>query len=443
MNDDNQLLTNPFDLSLPIQQRPFAGREGAFERIQQHLSDPTSIPVPVFMGRAHIGKTALLKQFAGPARPSFIGVYVALSGIQATTERDWIHLLTQTIAETLDANGFTLESIQHTGADAREAPRQWLTEIFLPAVFRVIHRYRRLILLLDDAHSIVDQAESLVNLLTAIRQDQLAIVVTMDLDEDALLAFAPLITREAVYRLTILSAQAATDVLSSLRVEGLPFHQIAAEVVEASGGEPAIIQRYGYYLHDYLEDNPYAEAQKPATRNKAQSPVQAVTPAVYAEISPYFLSLWRSLTKDERLVLTGLSECLYSAPDRPVTTRTIEKWLIETDHPIDSTAINAALRSLEYRERVRGSAAEQLKINGGLFQKWLLENARLDGQPDTITSTVDDTRRDRFLLAALILILIFVVGMVIIASTVNNDGGGGAQAPLPTAELPTLPVNQP
>jgi hypothetical protein len=101
---------------------------------------------------------------------------------------------------------------------------------------------------------------------------------------------------------------------------------------------------------------------------------KAVAALAYGTADELFSSLWKRLTLNERLVLTALSKLLYDNPLRPVDTAAMESWLVPTDYPLNATTINAAARSLEYREVVDAAPAG-FTIHGGLLQRWLLENA--------------------------------------------------------------------
>ena len=68
--------------------------------------------------------------------------------------------------------------------------------------------------------------------------------------------------------------------------------------------------------------------------------------------------MWDMLNRDEHLVLAAISMQLYKNPLQPVSMTSIETWLAETDYPLDSVAINTALRSLEYYELIQGTIAQ-------------------------------------------------------------------------------------
>ena len=119
---------------------------------------------------------------------------------------------------------------------------------------------------------------------------------------------------------------------------------------------------------------------------------------------------------------------LYDDPLNTIDTARIEGWLVETDYPLDPTAINAALRSLEYAEIVH-STPNGLVITTGMMQTWLLAHARLGqgpvGTPESPAFSLDW----RWVIA-------IVVVVVIVLLAISSAGQPGANTtPLPTVTL--------
>jgi len=125
-----------------------------------------------------------------------------------------------------------------------------------------------------------------------------------------------------------------------------------------------------------------------------------------------------------KLVLTAASQLLYTDPLRAIQSAEIEVWLVETDYPLDTTAINAAVRSLEYRDHIT-LAPDGLTINSGLWQMWLLEHARLPGH--TTRPGLPSNRRILLALVAVALLALLIVALA-------------ASAPDAPPELPAVPT---
>jgi hypothetical protein len=122
---------------------------------------------------------------------------------------------------------------------------------------------------------------------------------------------------------------------------------------------------------------------------------------------------------------------LYDDPLSPIDTGRIEGWLVETDYPLDATAINAALRGLEYREIVR-STAKGLAITAGMMQTWLLEHARLDETPADMLETRPFAADWRLLIVGAVVV---VIVLLVAASLGGNRPSEASGTPLPTVTL--------
>lgn len=420
---------NPFD---PAHSHlPFAGREAALARLFQHLTDTQlTAPPPLFLGRRRIGKTALLRQFDAVFEEHFIGVYLPLRRVGFETfeeEAAWLRLLAEALLYTLHQRGFSVQSLERLMQDDDEYAdsRDWLRRIFLPQVFHVIRANRRIVLLLDDAERLVqamdagklpaDHPRYLATLLHA----QLGLTLTMDTTYEAHLStLAPLVSLASVQRLPRLSPEACAVLLADCRLgEG------ALKIVQAAaGGEPVLIQRFGYHL--------YALAQaKPGSLSAHD--VNTVLPLVYADSEAEFAETWLALVRDERLVLTAMCSLLYEDRDRAIDIALIERWLVDTDYPLDVTAIRAAVRGLEYRELVMGGVRD-LGIVCGLMQRWLINNTRLASSGEANASVTRYPRRWLLVLGGLLMVILLVA---LIFSISRSETSGTSLTPVPTVTL--------
>jgi hypothetical protein len=175
---------------------------------------------------------------------------------------------------------------------------------------------------------------------------------------------------------------------------------------------------------------------------------KALTPKVYTYGDDDYRYMWSRLSLNERLVLTAISGLLYGDPLGRIEAATIEGWLVETDYPMDITSINAALRSLEYREIVQATA-DGLRLTAEMLQTWLLENARLSERaapihtPDADVATpayaggrVETARRPRlFSLLAVAAIIGIIIAAIILVVLSNTPAGETFVDPQPTVTL--------
>jgi energy-coupling factor transporter ATP-binding protein EcfA2 len=397
---------NPFAAS--HSQRPFAGRQMIFNRIQQHITGGAAPFAPLIVGRRNSGKSALLHQFNGFMHDSSIGVYLPLLEIKPDDEETWLQAVYDALQDALTP--FNIPATAND--DDTSSFAEWLRDQYLPAVYRGIRRHRRLILLLDDAdHLTFDDAFAYLQSLIG---SQCAVILTADVAyDDDLTQFAPIVKENLVFRLGNLDAEASRDLFKSAHIAlDDDAHHL---IMQSSGGQPDILSAFGYYLYPARGELVDVEA------------VKAVQKRVYTAFEPDFYARWQKLDLNERLVLTGISGLFYAAPTRPITIQRLEQWLIETDYPLDLTSIRAAVRSLGYRELVASHADQSLQITPGLMQRWLIDNARLH---DDITPT----RPPRLLIAAAIAICAILLVLVIIIAQ-GNAGGATPDAAIPTLTL--------
>src|SRR3954466_4366064 len=80
---------------------PFAGRKEAFARLYSRLFDPVNTGAILFLGRQHIGKSALLHNADTVFKDTAVGVYVALRDVTPESEATWLLALAQAITNSL------------------------------------------------------------------------------------------------------------------------------------------------------------------------------------------------------------------------------------------------------------------------------------------------------------------------------------------------------
>jgi hypothetical protein len=433
----NQVTANPYR-PLPDDDptsAPFAGRQKAFEFLYQQLTNPAGTETSLIIGRRDSGKTALLNHFSRFFDDSFLGVMIPLKGKVFASEADWLNLFVDGAARELAERNYTLSRLPEFEG-AAGTMRGWFTETYMPEILNIIRRHRRLVFLLDDADvllkAIVDGKlpDDSIPFLHGLVQTnpQLGLVLTLDAQYDAdITQLSPLVTLEDTFRLANLSEDETIWLLSE---PAAGHYKLSAEtataVYKATGGQPRLLQLFGFELFQRWEARPN---RPPFTLDD----VKQVTSAVYAQSEGDLRAAWSAATRNERLVLTAISSLIYADPLGKITPAGIESWLVETDYPMDGTGINAAIRGLEYREIVEHTP-EGVRLNAGMMQSWLLENGRLNERAER-----PDLRRPALRWLALAGIVILVLALVLIASQ------GGTPAPIsdaivePTVTLMTNP----
>ena len=447
--DSAETVPNPYHprVDSDYSDAPFAGRTVAFARLHQQLVDNTTVGATVFMGRRHVGKTALLQRFGKVFDENFIGINIPLEFTLLKSESDWLLTLADAMTLVLARRGFMLTRLPQPPEEDDQI-RHWLTDRFLPEVFTTIRPHRRLVLLLDDADEIADAVAQgklpedtfsyLYGLLSKHRQLSMALTIGTD-NETRLHVMNPLVTPARVLRLSSLTQDESRQLLQDPTQGLYTVDDNAAELVHrASGGEPLLLQRFGFHMYrrwqTIIELTPAALDMllPPITADD----VKALLAVVYTESEEEFKYTWEQLNGNERLVMMAISNLLYNDPLHAITNADISAWLVETDYLMDMTAINSALRGLEYREIIHHTG-EGVQLNAGLMQTWLLENGRLDGK----ITNADGMPAPSFLrgraswLLALLIVLIFVTIIALLSLNNVRTPAGSASNPVATVTL--------
>ncbi|MEQ8675548.1 MAG: ATP-binding protein [Aggregatilineales bacterium] len=430
---------NPYAPSHAFQ--PFAGREDAFARLQNHLNNPAGTSPPVFLGRAKIGKTALLKQVTLAFGETYVSVYLPINPVTLGDEIIWITTLANTLRDAAEIRGYLMPhppefpDDDEDEEDTTDIWREWLREECLPHLIKGIRPQRQFVLLLDDAHLLIDALRSKtlppdsVDYLQTLLSPQFGMAMAMpESYEEALGEFAPLVTPSASYRLGYLPESVMeTLFLTPVRGQYTVSEEALHSIFMATGGIPAMLQRFGFHLYERITEKRAPFGQLTATIED----VRAVRDAVYAEWSPEFQTVWGGLGLDEKLFLTALGSLYYADPVSPIGIERLAEWLIETDYPLDTTAISAVFRELEYENVIAGNATA-MTFTSDLFRRWVLENARMEGTPVIVRATSEEGDSSRWLW---VLIAVAVLLLLAVLLTLSLGGGGDASEIIPTVTL--------
>jgi len=393
------------DPSIPeAQPKPFAGRDALYARLQQQILDQPQRQAIVFTGQDGMGKTALLQHFTHTFHDPILSVYFPLGELNWTDEEAWIRLLRTATAQLLLEHNYSMSRLpERTAPDEESKPpplAAWFREEYLPEILAILRSHRRLVWLFDDAENLWENlpAEHLTYLHDLLaEQEQLSIILTLNSrHEDELSKLQPLVNPVFTERLHPLEREEVEKFFKEI-APALSEAQIN-QIYENSAGFPTLVQRY-------------AEGM---TKPGAQ--LTSVDDAVYSASTEEFRGRWLLLTQDERFVLTACAGLLYDDPTQPTTAERIERWLVETDYPLDTTTIYAALRGLDYQHLVQQRAEGHLEIVGKLFQRWLLEHARLgDGSAEGMGSHLSW----QLIVIGILLVALVIAAVALVPPLVN------------------------
>jgi hypothetical protein len=418
---------NPFHPGDPL--APFAGRQAELARIDHYLRDEGGSDALIFLGRRWLGKTALLRRFDSVFDDHFLGVYLPLQDIDLTTENHLLRAIMEGAAGALAQRDITTTRIPEPQPET-PVLRVWFAETWLPEMLHIIRPHRKLVLLMDDAHVWLDAEKGegwpgatfdfFHELLQ--RHDQLKLLLTFPAErEEDLPRLRPLFTPANVIRLTHLPLDATRWLLQH------PGHStITEEAVEAvqraTGGHPQFVQRFAHHIYQYHSSHPDELTTTPQL-------VRTLLPGVYHASMTELASIWAESTDNEQLVMLGVCRLRYDDPLKTINPEAISDWLVDSDYPLDRTAVNAALRSLEYREIVAHRLGG-IELACGLMQTWLLESSRHAAANAPSGSRL----RTPFVIAALVLIVVVALLLISLSNTPQPSASRTA-APVPTVTL--------
>ena len=378
---------------------PFSGRDDLLIKIRAQLANTPQEPL-VVIGRKGIGKTTFLHRLAETTLVNTIPIFFSLCDITIDDESHFWVMTSQHILEGIEQYGLSIPDVPMD-----ESAREWFINGFLPAIIKIL-RQRHLLLVWDDAHRLMTESLSndLFIQLDTLCSVNIQMVFGIDIShEDQLAQFMPFITTSHQLRLGNLSRLGCEVILRHYQPS--IGNEMIDSIYTATGGLPILIGRYTDELG-------------------VHSDIKALNNAVYAKSGDDFLRIWTSRTPDEQLVLTAIADLFYDDPLRPITTSIIASWSAKSDYLLDETAINAASRGLLYDEIIL-MANNQITVNGELFRKWLLENARISGAKSPELAQIP---------LQIIIFTIIIVGilLVIILNLIGNVSDGGNIIPTVT-----------
>ena len=367
---DAEYSTNPYQHTLP----PFAGRQAELTRIDQYIKDAQTTSALVFIGQRGHGKTALLQRFDMAFDEQFLGIHVSLADLESPTDAALIQTMVRGCERLLTYRDVTVSRLPQPDPTPDDW-RVWFAEVWLPEICQIIRPHRRLVVLMDDAHRWLDDRNLPDDRFVYFHQSmtdypQFKLIMTFPAErEDELHKLTPLVDNAQVFRLNRLTSDEVRWILTQPVMGRYALSDAAISAAfRTTGGHPWLVQRLAAQLYDYQETHTQLVNITPEIMKQIHS-------AIYLTSSPDLERWWTESSETEQVVLMALSNLHYANPLRALDAAAISDWLIDTDYPLDRTTVNAALRSLEYRELLSHQATG-VELTSGLFQTWLLEHAR-------------------------------------------------------------------
>lgn len=397
---------------------PFAGRQAVFERIQQYLIDPADRHALLFLGRKSIGKSAILLQCQHILGDNVIGCYLPLADKSFKGAFNWLAYLIEQTNIALERHDLNITRLPELDVDPdtddEQAYDTFLNDVYLSELSKLIRPHRRLVWLMDDVEHLIHGLstdrlpENTVDRLAITLQKHLQVGIVMTMDEDnesQVSVLSPLVDVNHVQRLHPLAAAETQQLM--MQFSDHLSSSAHRYIYKLTDGHPLLLQAIGGGLRTVY------------TSPITESDVNTLIDDAYQTAQDMYRNIWQTtLSQNERLVLTAISDLLYDDPLDNLTAKRIESWLLETDYPMDVTSINAGIRGLEYRDLVAGSTSEGIRIRSKLFQRWLIEHARMDkpgtwsARPDHEDTPLPLDRRLIVIGAIVIIVAILLVALV-------------------------------
>lgn len=430
----NSVSANPLDANNPYDTNhtipPLAGRDAELARIHHHVTNPANTDIPFFVGWQETGKTSLLKHYATVADDSIATLYVPLKSQRISNENQWLNHIYQRIEDLVVAMGFSASRLPERVEGI--SWREWLKFNALPEIYAIIRPQRRIVILLDDVERLlvaIDEKslpEDHLAFLHDLDRSQLAFVLASSLKyEERYPELKPLIAGSQPIRLSALDASAIQEIIQPATSYTLDETATQA-ILTSSGGHPAIVQRFGYYLYQTAKTN------TPDSVEITPELVKTTASKVFNDVQNLFQQQWGRLNLNEQLTLLATSSLIYLKPTQAIRNSDLEKWLINNDFQLDLVGINVALRSLEYEGLIQHTS-QGLSVTSRLLLTWVLDQAKLESK-NTQSDTQPQNRQRLFLMASL---LIVVLALAILLATVFQEPNVVNNTIIPTVTIAT------
>jgi hypothetical protein len=425
------MIENPYNPLQPVGDPTlFVGREDALAFLQLHLAGRITRNALVILGQYGMGKSSLLTQVPLVVDERYPSINIDVSALELD---DPVAL----VAAIVDQTRATMNTIQASTYRLPPFPDPtdpdidllvWLSDEFLDVVFAAIRRERHLILMLDDAHLLLDAIKDghfppdfmdyWMGLLE--RYEQLDILATVDITYEDIILSVPLFSDTNLHhRLTNLSPNEASILVTEPIAENYQFAPEALDrVLELGGGHP-------FHLHSIsrLVYRRWQEGRHVGTISLPD--VNAIYPMALEMAEQTISSLWRHIRQNERLALTALLDLRQQQASGRFTIRlnVIQDWLDSAGYTLDNVQLSAALRGLEYYGVLQVDESGAYDVVSGIQADWLTHN-RISEQDEKPSTPIAERFSLMGLIAVGVVILIILGGAWAVGFFENNENDG-------------------
>ncbi len=439
MSDANPIPSNPYHPNQPTADpAAFFGRADVFAFIRQSLVAGHRPQTIALIGQPGMGKTSTLLQVPHQVEARFLVAYVDLHEIRLEDAGALFVAMADSARTAFEAGGVSTYRLPPLPEDPELDVQKWFSETYLEVMLSALRRNRRLLFLLDNTSVLLnaidrrdlpgDFGATLSRLIAGDERFDILFAVDAQ-DEYRLEAFEPLTDPMLHKRLDLLDDAAATALI---RTPAAPFYALQPEAVEGilsmAGGHPYLQHVLNGLLWELSSARGHSEPISLAD-------VSAVISQAVEEADSVLRLAWEHATDNERLALSALTALTKANHGLPVPHDAIRAWVIrESDTPPDATALAAALRRLEYREALKGTATGTYTFTTGLYHQWLLLHP---GSEPTPTMVARRPSARRIAIPALVLLVLAIALALALGqlAAAARQGETGAASPANTVTL--------
>jgi hypothetical protein len=439
-------IPNPYDPLFPVENPAwFFGRAEVFAFFRQHFVGTPLDHALVLIGRRGLGKSTVLRQLR--LDEQYVLCMVSLGTLELTSEETLIAGLVEDIRQTLDRVGASTYRLPGWIGEEPEALslREWFKTEYLDVALSAL-RVRHLVLMLDDAHLLLeamdrgalppDLIDYLGDLLAA--YERFNLVMALDAAFEGRILNIELLNDPALHiRLAELPLEDAERLVREPVAEMLRYEDGVVERILAwAGGHPFLLHSICRLLVRRSEERNHA---RPVTDND----LNAIHDAVLDQADEIFGLLWARTTPNERITLQTIVELC--PPGGAVEFDALYYRLAGTEYPLNKTQLAAALRSLDYEGLVRAQE-DRYTLPAALIKAWVSVNTSraLRSEPGEVplrTVRLAPPRLTPLIGLLAVILVVAILGMAALSGVFDLDDGGDGHLADSGSPTSTLSLN--
>ncbi len=416
----------------------FVGRDDVFAFFRQHLVGAPLAHGLVLIGRAGLGKSALLHHLEGQIDERYRLCIIRLGALDVSGEDRLLAALVEAIHATLEGTGASTYRLPDWPAPAEDGTppdlRGWFKAEYLAVAMSAL-RLRHLLLIFDDAHLLFDAIDEsrlpgdlfsyFADLLAA--YDRLALVFALDATHEDRVLGTELFSDPSLHiRLGELSRADAERLVREPVAGVLDYEDDAVEgILSLAGGHPFLLHSICRLLFRRSEERHHAG---PITAHD----LTAVHTAVLDQADEIFSPLWHGLTPNERYTLIALVRLDEETPGEAFSFDAVRGWLLGAGYALNKTQLAAALRGLGYNG-LAVAQADTYALPARLIAEWV--RATIGQSPAEERSRPRVRLRQAAPLGGLALVLVVVIALG--AAALGGLFGGEDAEDVPPTGVPT------